>query len=50
MPPGDQAALTAALRALVADPELRARLAGAASELVRRDHDAARNAAQLADV
>ena len=50
VPPGDQAALTAALRTLVLDAELRVRLAAAAEELVCRHHDAARNAAQLADL
>jgi glycosyltransferase involved in cell wall biosynthesis len=48
--PGDQAALTEALRTLVADAELRARLGRAAGEMVRADHDAAANAARLADL
>lgn len=50
VPPGDQAALTVALRTLLLDTDLRNRLAGAAGDLVRRDHDAAKNAAQLAEL
>lgn len=50
VPAGDLGALTAALRTLLLDADLRARLAQAAGELVRSDHDAARNAARLADL
>jgi glycosyltransferase involved in cell wall biosynthesis len=50
VPPGDQAALTAALRTLVADADLRARLGRAAGHLVRTDHDAATNANRLAEL
>ena len=50
VPPGDQVALTSALRRLVLDGDLRARLGAAAAELVKRDHDAAANAARLADL
>jgi glycosyltransferase involved in cell wall biosynthesis len=42
--------IAAALDRLVTDVELRRRLAANAAELVRRDHDAARNAGRIVDV
>lgn len=50
VPVGDVTALTAALDRLVVDDEFRARLAGAASELVRTEHSAATNAGRIAEV
>ena len=50
VPPGDLSALTAALSRLICDPSLRARLAAHASDLVRRDYDAEKNAARLLDL
>ena len=45
--PGDLAALKAALRELINDGELRARLGGCAERLVRRDFDARINSARI---
>ena len=50
VPAGDQDSLTAALRGLVLDREKRTRLGVAAGELIHREHDAAANAARLADL
>ena len=47
---GDVDGLTTALERLATDHELRRRLATAATRLVERDHDAARNAARIADL
>jgi glycosyltransferase involved in cell wall biosynthesis len=48
VPPGDPAALAAALRRLVEDPELRARLGRAGRETIEDEYDLRRNAAALA--
>jgi glycosyltransferase involved in cell wall biosynthesis len=48
--PGDLPALTTALRQLVCDPPLRARLGSCAAEVVRREYDAEKNAARLIDI
>ena len=50
VPLDDVAALTQALRRLVDEPELRARLGRAARELVDRDFDAVRNTERLVDL
>lgn len=50
VPVGDRAALASALRSLVADPQLRARLGAGANALVHRDYNAADNVAKLAEV
>lgn len=50
VPVGDTEALVVALRRLVQDPALRARLASAANRLVLDEHDATVNAARLAAV
>jgi len=50
VPVADVTALSQALRRLVVDEELRHELAGNALQLVRSEHDAARNAARLAAV
>lgn len=50
VPVGDTAALVLALRRLVQDPALRARLASAANRLVLDQHDATVNATRLAAV
>jgi glycosyltransferase involved in cell wall biosynthesis len=50
IPPGDQNALTAALRLLISEPAVRRRLGCAAADLVRRDYSAADNAQRLVDV
>jgi glycosyltransferase involved in cell wall biosynthesis len=47
VPPADEAALTAALEALVADPGLRRTLGANARRLVREDFDASTNASRL---
>lgn len=49
-PTGDGASLTAALRRLIADPDLRQRQGAQALELVRRRYDASRNTAQLLEL
>ena len=49
VPVRDVDALATALDRLVADDDLRQRVAHAASELVRSEHDAARNALRIAD-
>jgi glycosyltransferase involved in cell wall biosynthesis len=49
-PPGDQAALTAALKRLVENPELRLRQGQQVIELVARAFDAHTNAQRLLDV
>jgi glycosyltransferase involved in cell wall biosynthesis len=50
VPPGDLSDLTAALRRLVYDPPLRERLGACATEVVRREYDAGKNAALLIDL
>jgi glycosyltransferase involved in cell wall biosynthesis len=50
VPPGDAAALTDALRRLVARPDERARMGRRAADHVARDYDAAVNARRLLDV
>ena len=50
IPPGDAEALTVALRTLVEQPELRARLGARATELVTERFDSARNTQQLLDL
>ena len=50
VPPGDAAALAAAIRRLLEDPALRARLGAAGRETVIREFDVRRNAAELAHV
>ncbi len=50
VPVRDVAALATALGELAADPELRSRLGANASDLVRRDFDAAANARRLFDL
>lgn len=49
-PAGDGASLTAALRHLIADPDLRQRLGAQALELVRQRFDAGRNTTQLLEL
>jgi glycosyltransferase involved in cell wall biosynthesis len=49
-PAGDGASLTAALRRLIADPDLRQRLGAQALELIRRSYDAGRNTARLLEL
>lgn len=48
--PGDAEGLTAALRRLICDDELRLRLGAQASEVVSQQFDAAKNTARLLDV
>jgi glycosyltransferase involved in cell wall biosynthesis len=50
VPPGDSASLAVALRRLVDDAGLVARLGRAARELALADHDAAKNATRLVDL
>lgn len=50
LPPGDGEAVTAALRRLLVDGDLRRRYGTAASELARREHDARANAARIVDL
>ena len=50
VPPADEAALTAALDRLVADPALRRSLGTNARQLVRDDFNAAKNASRLVDL
>jgi glycosyltransferase involved in cell wall biosynthesis len=50
VPPGDLPALTAALRQLVYDPLLRARMGSCAAALVHREYDAQNNAVRLIDL
>lgn len=50
VPPGDLEALVVALRRLVIDPELRARLGEAAQDTVRRRFDARANAEKVVEV
>ena len=50
IPPDDLASLVGALRRLLIDDELRARLGAGALALVRADHDARRNAERIVDV
>lgn len=49
-PAGDGASLAAALRRLIADPDLRKRQGARAVELVRQQYDAGRNAARLLEL
>jgi glycosyltransferase involved in cell wall biosynthesis len=50
VPPGDAAALTSALSALVTDPEQRQRLGDAARALVLEQYDASKNAAAIVEL